>query len=73
MGRSSRTPEAMENFNTLASMGYKVAGQIKAPGTLEGGDFIWLDDHHAAVGLGPRTNTEGIRQLNEILGPPAKS
>ncbi len=69
MGRSSRTPEAIENFNTLASMGYKIAGQIKAPGTLEGGDFIWLDDHHAAVGLGPRTNTEGIRQLNEILGP----
>ena len=69
MGRSSRTPEAIENFNTLASMGYKIAGQIKAPGTLEGGDFIWLDDYHAAVGLGPRTNAEGIRQLKEILGP----
>jgi N-dimethylarginine dimethylaminohydrolase len=69
MGRSSRTPEALENFNTLKSMGYKVAGQIKAPGTLEGGDFIWIDDHHAAVGLGPRTNAEGIHQLKEILGP----
>ena len=69
MGRSSRTPEASANFNTLASQGYKMAGQIKAPGTLEGGDFIWIDDHHAAVGLGPRTNAEGIRQLKEILGP----
>jgi N-dimethylarginine dimethylaminohydrolase len=68
MGRSSRTPEAIENFNTLESKGYKIAGQIKAPGTLEGGDFIWIDDHHAAVGLGPRTNAEGIRQLKEILG-----
>ena len=68
MGRSSRTPEAKENFNTLSSKGYKIAGQIKAPGTLEGGDFIWIDDHHAAVGLGPRTNAEGIRQLKEILG-----
>jgi N-dimethylarginine dimethylaminohydrolase len=36
---------------------------------LEGGDFIWLDRHHAAVGLGPRTNAEGIRQLKELLGP----
>jgi N-dimethylarginine dimethylaminohydrolase len=45
-----------------------VAGQITAPGTLEGGDFIWLDDQHAAVGLGPRTNAEGIRQLKELLG-----
>ena len=68
MGRSSRTPEAIENFNTLASKGYKIAGQIIAPGTLEGGDFIWIDDQHAAVGLGPRTNAEGIRQLKEILG-----
>tara|TARA_Y100000994_G_scaffold165474_1_gene136026 strand:+ start:2449 stop:3318 length:870 start_codon:yes stop_codon:yes gene_type:complete len=68
MGRSSRTPEAKENFNTLSSKGYKIAGQIKAPGTLEGGDFIWIDNHHAAVGLGPRTNAEGIRQLKEILG-----
>ena len=68
MGRSSRTPEAIENFNTLESKGYKIAGQIKAPGTLVGGDFIWIDDHHAAVGLGPRTNAEGIRQLKEILG-----
>lgn len=68
MGRSSRTPEASENFKTLESRGYEIAGQIKAPGTLEGGDFIWIDDHHAAVGLGPRTNVEGIRQLKEILG-----
>ena len=68
MGRSSRTPEAMENFNTLTSQGYEIAGQIEAPGTLEGGDFIWIDDHHAAVGHGPRTNAEGIRQLKEILG-----
>ena len=69
MGRSSRTPEAEENFKTLANKGYKIAGQIKSPGTLEGGDFIWIDNKNAAVGLGPRTNSEGIRQLKEILGP----
>ena len=68
MGRSSRTPEASENFNSLKSHGYKIAGQIKSPGTLEGGDFIWIDDQHAAVGLGPRTNKEGIRQLKKLLG-----
>ena len=68
MGRSSRTPEALENFNTLKAHGYKIAGQIKSPGTLEGGDFIWIDDQHAAVGLGPRTNKEGIHQLKKLLG-----
>jgi N-dimethylarginine dimethylaminohydrolase len=68
MGRASRTPEAKINAAAYQALGHQVAGQITAPGTLEGGDFIWLDDQHAAVGLGPRTNAEGIRQLKELLG-----
>lgn len=68
MGRASRTPEAAANAAVYAQLGHTVAGQITSPGTLEGGDFIWLDEHHAAVGLGPRTNEEGIRQLQDILG-----
>ena len=67
MGRASRTPEAKINAAAYQALGHRVAGQITAPGTLEGGDFIWLDDQHAAVGLGPRTNAEGIRQLKELL------
>ena len=62
-------PEAAINAASYTALGHRVAGQISAPGTLEGGDFIWLDEHHAAVGLGPRTNAEGIRQLADILGP----
>ncbi len=69
MGRASRTPEAKANAAAYQAAGHRVAGEICAPGTLEGGDFIWLDRHHAAVGLGPRTNAEGIRQLKELLGP----
>ena len=69
MGRSARTPEAMANFHTLSKIGHTVAGKIQPPGTLEGGDFIWIDNNHAAVGLGPRTNLEGINQLKKILGP----
>ena len=68
MGRASRTPEAAANAAVYAQLGHTVAGKITSPGTLEGGDFIWLDEHHAAVGLGPRTNEEGIRQLQDILG-----
>ncbi|MDG1165172.1 MAG: arginine deiminase family protein [Porticoccaceae bacterium] len=69
MGRASRTPEASANAAAYEAMGHNIAGQITSPGTLEGGDFIWLDKNHAAVGLGPRTNAEGIRQLKELLGP----
>jgi N-dimethylarginine dimethylaminohydrolase len=68
MGRASRTPEARDNYEHLKLEGYKVAGEILPPGTLEGGDFIWLSDTKAAVGLGPRTNQNGIDQLRKILG-----
>jgi N-dimethylarginine dimethylaminohydrolase len=68
MGRSSRTPEAKINYSSLKDLGCGIAGDIKAPGTLEGGDFIWIDKNHAAVGLGPRTNQDGIKQLKKILG-----
>mgnify|MGYP002629069124 FL=1 len=68
MGRASRTPEARDNYEHLKLQGYQIAGEILAPGTLEGGDFIWLSDTKAAVGLGPRTNQNGIDQLRKILG-----
>lgn len=68
MGRASRTPEAAENAMAYKKLGHNIAGSIASPGTLEGGDFIWIDETHAAVGLGPRTNHEGIRQLRNILG-----
>ena len=68
MGRASRTPEATVNVAVYEALGHKIAGQIMAPGTLEGGDFIWIDEQHAAVGLGPRTNKEGVKQLQAILG-----
>ena len=68
MGRASRTPEAAENAMAYEKLGHNIAGRITSPGTLEGGDFIWIDETHAAVGLGPRTNREGIRQLQDILG-----
>ena len=68
MGRKSRTSEALACAEVYKSKGYKIAGKIEPPGTIEGGDFIWIDSNHAAVGLGPRTNKEGINQLKKILG-----
>ncbi|WP_321391865.1 dimethylarginine dimethylaminohydrolase family protein [Emcibacter sp.] len=68
MGRVSRRNEPACNARLLEQAGETVLGQITAPGTLEGGDFIWLDDTTCAVGFGPRTNAEGIRQLQGLLG-----
>ncbi|MCK7528389.1 MAG: hypothetical protein MZV64_67905 [Ignavibacteriales bacterium] len=42
-------------------------GRSEAPGTLEGGDIVWLDSRTAAVGHGYRTNGEGIRQFRDLV------
>ena len=69
MGRTTRRGEPAVNAGFLKEKGYEILGKIEAPGTLEGGDFIWLDEAAAAVGLGPRTNEAGIEQLKKLLGP----
>lgn len=68
MGRASRRGEPAHNAALLELAGETILGEITAPGTLEGGDFIWLNEKACAVGLGPRTNAEGIRQLKALLG-----
>ena len=67
MGNPNRTtePEAMEA--RLAELGVPVVGRIVAPGTVEGGDCLWLDERTLAVGEGFRTNPAGIAQLSELL------
>ncbi|MDD1715628.1 MAG: arginine deiminase family protein, partial [Methanolinea sp.] len=42
--------------------GEDVVGEIRAPGTLEGGDYIPMRDF-ALIGVGDRTNIEGAMQL----------
>ena len=61
-----RTSEAMENFNTLASQGYEIAGQIEAPGTLEGVVILFgLMIIMPQLGLDLELIPEGIRQLKK--------
>ena len=54
---------------SYAELGIPVIGRIEAPGTVEGGDTLWLDERTLAVGRGYRTNDEGIRQLSALLAP----
>ncbi|HXV74649.1 MAG TPA: arginine deiminase family protein, partial [Sphingomonadales bacterium] len=68
MGRATRRSEPALNARELERKGFAVTGEIEAPGTLEGGDFLWFDEATAAVGLGPRTNQAGIEQLGALLG-----
>jgi len=63
-------PEALrtECCLDLPSSGVRLEqlGTIEAPGTLDGGDVLFLGDR-CMVGLSERTNAEGIRQLGHVL------
>ena len=69
MGKPQRENEPAAQRDTLVALGVPIAGQIEPPGTLEGGDVVWLDDRTLVVGRGYRTNAEGIRQLAAYVGP----
>ena len=69
MGKEARKQEPLAQRKAFEANGFKILGSITAPGTLEGGDVAWLDEHTLAVGHGYRTNAEGIRQLSDLLKP----
>jgi len=68
MGKLDRSnePNLLENY--FKSIGVPTLGKIEYPGTLEGGDIVWLNERTIAVGEGYRSNAEGILQLQNILG-----
>lgn len=68
MGKAARRGEPEAQRRVLEGLGIAVLGAIDAPGTLEGGDVVWLDDRTLIVGRGYRTNAEGIRQLRVLVG-----
>jgi N-dimethylarginine dimethylaminohydrolase len=69
MGKQARANEPLAEKKAYEANGIPVLGSITAPGTLEGGDVAWLDEHTLAVGHTYRTNEEGIRQLTALLQP----
>ena len=67
MGKKARLAEPKTLEDYFKSIQIPILGRIKAPGTLEGGDVVWIDEKTIAVGEGYRTNKEGIKQLKHLL------
>ncbi len=67
MGKRTRAAEPALLGGALARVGVPVLGAIEPPGTLEGGDAVWLSRDTLAVGCGKRTNAAGIAQLAALL------
>jgi len=68
MGKETRNsePDAVKTY--FESIDIPILGKIEAPGTLEGGDIVWLNERIVAVGEGYRSNAEGIQQFKTLLG-----
>jgi len=69
MGKSGRINEPQSQKQIFIKNKIPILGEIKYPGTLEGGDVAWLDVKTLAVGHTYRTNSKGISQLKGLLEP----
>ena len=62
-GKDGRLGEPAALVADLDRAGVPVAARIEPPGTVEGGDTLWLDGDTLLVGRGYRTNASGVEQL----------
>ena len=70
-GKEGRLGEPDALAAELEQAGVPVAARIEAPGTIDGGDTLWLDERTLLVGRGYRTNASGVEQLQAAF-PDAK-
>ena len=59
-GKDGRLGEPDALVPDLARAGVPVAARIEAPGTVDGGDTLWLDERTLLAGRGYRTNAAGV-------------
>ena len=67
MGKKLRKYEPRLHKKFYESINIPILGEINSPGTVEGGDCLWIDEKTLVVGKGFRTNHSGINQLKGIL------
>ena len=67
MGKPQRRGEEAVMARRFESLGVPIHYTLHGDARAEGGDLLWLDHDTLAVGLGFRTNAEGLRQLREAL------
>jgi N-dimethylarginine dimethylaminohydrolase len=69
LGKALRQGEESAMARRLASLDIPILYTLHGQAQAEGGDLLWLDPRTLAVGLGFRTNKEGLRQLDGVLRP----
>jgi dimethylargininase len=67
-GKANRLGEPAVLQAWTSAAGIPTDGSIEAPGTVEGGDTLWLRPDLFCIGRTLRTNDAGARQLAELVG-----
>jgi dimethylargininase len=66
-GKANRVLEAQAHRAQFEKLGLPILGEIQPPGSVEGGDVLWLDSKALLIGHGYRTNAAGIAQMRDLL------
>lgn len=69
MGKPLRKDEPKKHQALFEQIGIPILGELSGEASIEGGDTIWLDEKTLLVGMGFRSNQEGVNQLNTLLNP----
>ena len=69
MGKPQRRGEEAVMARRFETLGMPIHYTLHNEARAEGGDLLWLDHDTLALGLGFRTNIEGLRQLRAALEP----
>lgn len=69
MGKDLRRGEEEALSLRLQELGIPILFSLEGDAQAEGGDILWLDEQTLAVGIGFRTNREGLMQLRAGLEP----
>jgi len=69
MGKDLRRGEEQAMAARFGQLDIPVLATLHGDARAEGGDMFWLDEQTLAIGLGFRTNAEGVRQISAALRP----
>ncbi|MDD3445378.1 MAG: arginine deiminase family protein [Zavarzinia sp.] len=66
-----RRGEEIYTAQTYAELGCPILHTLNGSATMEGGSVVWVTPKHLAIGVTPRGNAEGARQVREVVNAAA--
>jgi N-dimethylarginine dimethylaminohydrolase len=62
-----RRGEELPTMQSYAEIGCPILHTLNADATMEGGSVVWINPTHLAIGVTPRGNIAGARQVRDVV------